>query len=291
MPRSQRAERPPALEEFVVALRALRERAGEPSFRRMAAKSGAVSHATLHLTVTGYRLQPWQTVREFVRACDGDEDEWCARWRRAAQELAGAPGPGEPVDAAPGQLDGAEPVAEVAALEPAVEPRGSDEVEAEAGAPHRWWRSHWFLVLSVLTVLGVLGAAVPMFAGAPVDERVVHPGDASDFLRDVTYPDGAVVPADAQFIKVWELRNVGSVHWRDRYLQRVDVSMGSEGCRTSERIPIPATAPGQEVQIPVTVRTPPRGQVDCKVRWKMVDESGRELMPGYRPIYFEVRVR
>ena len=286
----------------MVALRALREQAGEPSFRQMAAKSGAVSHATLHLTVTGYRLQPWETVREFVRACDGDEDDWYARWRRTSQDLAEAPCPGESsgatsnddvVDTAARRGDGAEQVAEVATLDRPAEPQESGKTEATVeGAPRRWWRSRWFLALTVLTVLGVLtAAALPMFAGAPEDERIVERGDASEFLRDVTYPDGAVVPTDAQFIKVWELRNVGSVHWQDRYLRRMDLPIGQQDCRTSERVPIPATAPGQKVQIPVAVRTPALGLVDCKVRWKMVDESGRELMPGYRPIYFEVRVR
>jgi hypothetical protein len=81
-------ERPPELEAFMDELRKLRTRAGEPSFRKMAARSGAVSHATLHLTVTGKRLQPWETVREFVRACDGDEQEWHARWQGVQLVLA-----------------------------------------------------------------------------------------------------------------------------------------------------------------------------------------------------------
>jgi hypothetical protein len=43
------------------------------------------------------------------------------------------------------------------------------------------------------------------------------PQDDSVFERDVTYPDGTVVPAGERFDKTWRIRNTGSVHWRDRY--------------------------------------------------------------------------
>lgn len=278
MPEPRTDERPAALEEFMVGLRQLRERAGGRSFRRMASKSGAVSHATLHLTVTGYRLQPWETVREFVRACDGDEDEWLARWQAADAALtSGGPDP-----------DGAD----------ATGP-DDDDATGEVEPKRAWWRSRWFLLAPAAVATVVVAVLVVAFTTSDRDRArpaanptvPVHPGDASRFLGDVTIPDMMLVAPDEQYVKIWEIENSGSVPWRNRFLQRIELPVGPDDCRTPERIPINDTAPQEQVQITVTFRTPATAPVDCKVSWKMIDESGRELLPSYRPIYFEVRVR
>ena len=44
-------------------------------------------------------------------------------------------------------------------------------------------------------------------------------GDKSAFVRDVSYPDGALVLPGQRFLKTWELQNVGSVPWQGRWLQ------------------------------------------------------------------------
>lgn len=251
----------------MAALRHLRAQAGDPSFRRMAAKSGAVSHATLHLTVTGFRLQPWETVREFVRACDGDEDAWHARWQETYRALsaghASDPPAGDDHDPAPG---------------------------VSAPKARAWLRSPRLAVPLAVAVAAVIGTVAAVRTGADGDaghgavrsadpDAMVYEGDASRFLRDVTYPDGTVVKPGTQFVKIWEVRNSGSVEWRNRYLQRIDLPIGPDDCSTPERIPVNRTLPKQNVQITVTVRTPSKAPVDCKVRWKMVDTSGRKLMP------------
>lgn len=261
-------------------LRQLRRQAGEPSFRQMANRSGAVSHATLHLTVTGHRLQPWETVREFVRACGGDETVWQARW----QETHDALDTDEESDS-----DVANPSFQT----------GSDTGEAAAEPTRRWWRSKRLLVPLAVGVVVVITTAAVLLLGrnenAPVAaldlDGTVHEGDSSKFLADVTVPDGTVVQPGEQIVKVWLLRNNGSVYWRDRYLERVEQSSGPDSCRTPDRVPINDTAPQQNVQISVVVRAPATAPAACKVHWKMVDESGRELLPGYRPIFFELRVR
>lgn len=286
MPGPEAVERPVELEAFMAELRHLRERAGEPSFRRMAAKSGAVSHATLHLTVTGHRLQPWETVREFVRACEGDESEWHARWQEVSRALSHSR---ERADAGADADADAGTEAETAAAD-------HTDTEDAPGSTRPWWRSRWLVVLAPAAVVAVLAVVAFRITSADGTESadpqaMVYEGDASKFIRDVTYPDGTVVEPDSQFVKIWEIRNTGSVEWRNRYLQRIDLPIGPEDCATPERIPINHTFPRQSVQITVTVRTPSKTPVDCKVRWKMVDSSGRVLMPGYRPLYFEVRVR
>lgn len=316
--------RPAALDEFSTALRKLRERAGQPSFRRMAARSGAVSHATLHLTVTGHRLQPWETVREFVRACDGDEAEWQQRWERTRAALSGetdAPADGgnhsperAGADAECGtdsdsydRADG-----EPAHGGPADDPHRrteddsgrDDTTDRDAGETpvtrtrRRWPRSRRLgIPLGVGLAVVVTVASVWLLPGEdePAAESryggAVNRGDSSEFVADVTIPDGTVVRPNQEFVKTWKLRNTGSVHWRDRYLRRIDMPMGPDDCQTPDRVPINDTAPRQEVSISVDVRASPSAPVDCKVHWKMVDGSGNVLLPGYRPIYFEVRVR
>lgn len=275
-------DRSDALDDFQEALRGLRARAGDPSFRRMAAKSGAVSHATLHLTLTGQRLQPWETVREFVRACDGDEDAWHARWREASASLSGDP------EADEEPRDGQD--------------AGGADVPGDDPAPRRgprWRRKRVLVPLSVVVVAALVATAIAVVRGGghPAAARrtgprpMVYKNDASTFVKDVTYPDGTVVKPDTEFVKIWKLRNSGSVEWRDRYLQRIDLPIRRDDCTTPERVPVNHTYPLETVQITVPVRTPEKAPVNCKVRWKMVDANGRVLMPGYRPLYFDVRVR
>lgn len=260
-------------------LRELRAEAGAPSFRRMAAKSGAVSHATMHLTVTGRRLQPWETVREFVRACDGDDAEWHARWQGARLLL------------------DADVVAPDAERAPAAEHQTEDD--AEPRRPSGWRSKRVLIPVAVglaaafAVVTGVLigtSEEPPPVAAAP-EAPPVFPGDSSKFIRDVTYPDDTAVEPGARFVKVWELQNSGEVPWRHRYLQRTDVPPAPGNCHTPARVPVKDTAPGQLVQVTVSVTAPTTAPVGCKVYWKMVDETGRELLPSHRPIFFAVQVR
>ncbi|MEU4531246.1 NBR1-Ig-like domain-containing protein [Micromonospora ureilytica] len=72
-----------AAERFAEQLRTLRTAAGDPSFRKMAGRSGRISHTTLHEAAAGTRFPSWETVREFVRACEADEMQWRRRWEEA----------------------------------------------------------------------------------------------------------------------------------------------------------------------------------------------------------------
>lgn len=77
-----------AAETFAEQLRTLRIAVGKPSFRKMAGRSGRISHTTLHEAAAGTRFPSWETTREFVRACDADEVQWRRRWEDAQR-----PGP------------------------------------------------------------------------------------------------------------------------------------------------------------------------------------------------------
>ncbi|MBB4918686.1 nSTAND1 domain-containing NTPase [Streptosporangium saharense] len=89
--RAGRRERPvdPAdgpVAAFAVALRKLREEAGGPTYRAMAARAH-FSAATLAQAAAGERLPTLPVALAYAEACGGDGEEWRARWEeaRAAQ--------------------------------------------------------------------------------------------------------------------------------------------------------------------------------------------------------------
>ncbi|MEV4823334.1 NBR1-Ig-like domain-containing protein [Micromonospora sp. NPDC049274] len=283
-----------AAEGFAEQLRTLRRAVGDPSFRKMAARSGRISHTTLHEAAAGTRFPSWETTREFVRACEADEAQWRRRWE-AAQ--------GPVTDQAGGQADPASDDAASVPEEQVEDPPAEDGV---AGTRRR--RLPWLnaaavvLVVAVAAVLGVTvrghsaaddsgtPSAAPSSAASPsAFSDSLIPGDASKFVADVTIPDGTQVKVNAQFDKVWALANVGKVDWHNRFLVRMDPAADGAGCRTPDRVPIGDTPPGEQVMIRVRVTAPSRPG-KCWVSWKMVDETGREYFPTRRPVYFMVTV-
>ncbi|ROO90577.1 Ig-like domain-containing protein [Actinocorallia herbida] len=72
-----------AIEGFAKALRELRDSVGNPPFREMSGRSGAISHTTLHEATKGNRLPSWGTTVEFVKACGADPAAYRDHWERA----------------------------------------------------------------------------------------------------------------------------------------------------------------------------------------------------------------
>ncbi|BCJ47414.1 hypothetical protein GCM10010168_17720 [Actinoplanes ianthinogenes] len=75
------------VEELAAGLRALREKAGTPGYRQMAARVN-YSVATLSAAASGRRLPSLEVTLAYVAACDGDPQDWEQRWRAAARENA-----------------------------------------------------------------------------------------------------------------------------------------------------------------------------------------------------------
>ncbi|MGA6152903.1 helix-turn-helix domain-containing protein, partial [Stenotrophomonas sp. NPDC087984] len=71
-------------------LRKLRTEAGSPTYRAMAARAGHGA-STLSEAAAGERLPTLPVVLAYVKACDGDPEEWEERWRQAAAEEAAEP--------------------------------------------------------------------------------------------------------------------------------------------------------------------------------------------------------
>ena len=107
--------------------------------------------------------------------------------------------------------------------------------------------------------------------------------DKSKFICDVTIPDGTIVKVNQKFTKIWEIQNVGSIIWDNRYLQREGPCEGPKRLKSRNRVRIPYTAPGQRVKIKVSFIVPNvPGSYYCE--WKMVDEKGNYLLPNQKPV-------
>lgn len=80
------------VEEFAYALRALRDRAGTPSYRLLARRAG-YSASALSAAAGGAALPSLDVALAYAGACGGEPVEWEARWRRVSAALAGHPSP------------------------------------------------------------------------------------------------------------------------------------------------------------------------------------------------------
>ncbi|GIF49288.1 helix-turn-helix protein [Asanoa ferruginea] len=278
-------------EAFAEQLRALRAAAGDPSFRKMAGRSGRISHTTLHEAAAGTRFPSWETTREFVRACEADEVQWRRRWEDAQRPVT--------VDADP------EPVSTTEVDAPdTVDTTTTSSEQSARRRRLRWIAAAAAVVVVVGAVLAVTirGRSAPTGSGAaaatpsatsspsstPFSDSLI-PGDSSKFIADVTIPDGMKVKVNQEFTKVWALANVGTVDWHNRFLARINPTADNDGCHVPDRVSIGDTPPGQQVMISVPV-TAPSHPGKCWVSWKMVDENGREYFPSRRPVYFMVNV-
>jgi hypothetical protein len=121
---------------------------------------------------------------------------------------------------------------------------------------------------TVVTLAGSPTATNPpvTFSPAPVSRC-----DAAEFLADITYPDGSIVPRNTTFVKVWRIRNVGTCAWNTSY--SIAFATG-DSMNAPASIPMPGSvAPGQYIEIPVTLKSP---GTDGSYRgyWKLRNASG-----------------
>ncbi|MEV4755844.1 hypothetical protein AB0J86_12130 [Micromonospora sp. NPDC049559] len=70
---------------FAADLRALREKAGKPTYRELGRRAH-YSAASLSEAASGRKLPSLAVTLAYVRACDGDADEWESRWYALAGE-------------------------------------------------------------------------------------------------------------------------------------------------------------------------------------------------------------
>lgn len=90
------------------------------------------------------------------------------------------------------------------------------------------------------------------------------------FVSDVTVPDGTRIQPGARVDKVWRLRNTGTCEWGAGYRW---VYVDGEQMDAPESVAVPATAPGQEVDLRV-VFTAPFTPGTYVSRWQMQTPDG-----------------
>jgi hypothetical protein len=79
--------------------------------------------------------------------------------------------------------------------------------------------------------------------------------DRAAFVSDVTIPDGTVLTAGSSFTKTWQLKNDGTCGWDSTY-QVVFYSGNQMGAPISQALTTSTIAPGQTVNISVTMTAP-----------------------------------
>ncbi|MEU9133264.1 helix-turn-helix transcriptional regulator [Kitasatospora sp. NPDC048540] len=116
------------LQAFAYDLRAVREDAGSPTYRVLAARAG-FGATTLSDAAGGVRQPSLEVTLAYVGACGGDVELWERRWHALEQELTERRA--ETESEAP--ADGDAPSVPAARAEPRSESRPEPEAEAECG--------------------------------------------------------------------------------------------------------------------------------------------------------------
>lgn len=115
------------------------------------------------------------------------------------------------------------------------------------------------------------------------------PGDATAFVDD-TVPHGTLLAPGAPFTKMWRIRNVGSVPWHRRRLERQGPLTGP-GLITSPRyVAVPDTEPGEIAEISAPLKAPTYDATSIAY-FKMVDEDGFLCFPDEHQLGLDVLVR
>lgn len=111
---------------------------------------------------------------------------------------------------------------------------------------------------------------------APTDEPVVEPTacqNDSEFLADLTIPDGTTVAPGETVVKTWLVRNSGTCGWHSGY--RLDQIAGDQ-LLAGGPVELPVVAPGGEVELSIEISLSPDALPDSEQRaeFQLFDPDG-----------------
>jgi transcriptional regulator with XRE-family HTH domain len=114
-------------------------------------------------------------------------------------------------------------------------------------------------------------------------------GDATAFVEQSVAHGQLFAPGEV-FPIAWKIRNVGSVPWRGRGLERQGPLTGPGLITSTRLIPIPDTEPGEVAEISTLLKAP---GYDCTsvAYFKMIDASGHLCFPDHHQLGLDVLVR
>lgn len=91
------------------------------------------------------------------------------------------------------------------------------------------------------------------------------------FVQDVTIPDNTPINAGATFTKTWLVQNTGDVPWGAGFSF---VHVNGEQMAAVNKVPLPAAAPGQQVQVSLQMTAPAKlGRQFSD--WRFQDDKGK----------------
>lgn len=324
-------ERAEAIAAVVAQLERIRYDAGTPSFREMAKRSGAISHATLHDAVRGTRLPSWETTVEFVRACDSNPAEVRDTWARAQTVVRRRSRPSVPPSppappSTPGDTasrpDPATPPPGAPAREP--DPAPLPLVPAAGSRPDRRGVAGRIadlrpatlvgagVVVGVLAAIGgstlwretVAATTPPTTASAAPTSPSPCPSNTGTFphLPPRQEGDKALLVADVTLPDCSTQPRAAMLTKTWRLENQGSVDWRGRRLRRIDPVAGTQTCPTTpEVTIPDTKAgqsvdvsvdvTTPATEGVCFGRWMVVDRDGEYSFPGQRPFFFSFFVR
>lgn len=147
--------------------------------------------------------------------------------------------------------------------------------------PYQWIRS--------VPRIGLMISTTPLVSRRTSPEGKRFRGDKSRFVRDVTIPDGSIFKPGERFEKVWEIQNVGTVPWKDRYLRRLGACSGPGRLISDPRVAIPDSDPGEPCLVRASLVAPDQPGT-YYAAWKMIDVQGRVCLPRQAPLFVNIDV-
>ena len=119
----------------------------------------------------------------------------------------------------------------------------------------------------------------------------VIPCNRATFIKDVTIPDGAVLPPNTPFTKIWRIRNDGACYWDYNYSL---VFVNGTPMTNIRVVPVPAVVyPGQTIDLAVDMVSP-SGPGTYQSNWMMRTPRGQIF--GFGPygddvIFARIRIQ
>lgn len=156
-------------------------------------------------------------------------------------------------------------------------------------AQDQWFRiTRLFLILTwAIGVIGIIVWAIKIQDNSEVAHK--HAKIKSQFIKDVTVPDGWHVAVDQKIIKKWAVRNVSGYPWKDMHIERVGINNGEGLLRSEDRGSLPQILPDDTAEIIVTMFAPSIGGSTIAF-WKIVDKNGDYPFKNQNPIYSQLIV-
>lgn len=114
--------------------------------------------------------------------------------------------------------------------------------------------------------------------------NIVTCDDRSHFVTDVTIPDATQFAPGEQFVKTWRIQNAGSCTWNASYSWAF---AGGDVLTVIETSSVPEVAPGEEVDLSVTLRAPDEPGIYAG-QWQLI---GPDHFDGIgSPVYVLIEV-